>query len=218
MRTPTEIIQLAELFVKEELGKDSSGHDFWHIQRVRQMAVRIAAEEGADLFVCELAALLHDIPDEKLNDSKEAGLNKLNSWLDEYVADHGVKEQILSIITNMSYSGGHKPAMDSLEGRVVQDADRLDAIGAIGIARTFAYGGAKGRLMYDPEHPPEEFMTEEQYRKSNGSSINHFYEKLLKLKDLMNTKYAKQIATSRHEYMEGFLTQFYQEWNSEDGK
>lgn len=217
MNLQDKLIQQAEQFVKEQLEHNSCGHDYWHIHRVREMAVRIASEEGADRFICEITALLHDIPDEKLNPSKEAGMNKLNNWLDMHIEDQDIKQHIVHIIANMSFSGGHNPPMDTLEGQVVQDADRLDAIGAIGIGRTFAYGGAKGRLMYDPANKPEEFVSQEEYRKSNGSSINHFYEKLLKLKDLMNTNYAKKLAASRHQFMESFLEQFYAEWDSTDG-
>lgn len=216
MNAQDEIIELAEKFVKEQLQHDSSGHDWWHIHRVRQLAVRIAEKEGANPFICELAALLHDVADVKLNESKEAGIAKLENWAGHHVEDANVKDQILHIISTMSFNGGHNLPMTTLEGQIVQDADRLDALGAIGIARTFAYGGAKGRLMHDPESTPTEFTSEIEYRKNNGTSINHFYEKLLKLKDLMNTNYAKELAAHRHQFVEDYLNQFYDEWNSKE--
>jgi len=196
------VIELAEQFVKKELAQDSSGHDWWHIHRVRKLAVRMAKQEGADVFVCELAALLHDVADEKLNISKEAGLIKVRRWLENHVDDLRTIDRVLHIITNMSYRGGTNPPLESLEGQVVQDADRLDAIGAIGIARTFAFAGWKGHRMYEPG--------------TEGTAIDHFHEKLLKLKDLMNTAYAKKLAEQRHEWLEAYLRQFYMEWEGAD--
>lgn len=210
-----EVIRLAELFVKEQLGKDASGHDWWHIHRVRQIAVRIAAEEGADAYLCELAALLHDVADEKLNESKEAGLRKVSDWLAGSAADADTIAQVIVIIATMSYNGGHNPPMESLEGRIVQDADRLDAIGAIGIARTFAYAGWKGHLIYDPEQAPRESLTEEQYR-GGGTAIQHFYEKLLRLKGMMNTEYGQKMAEKRHQFMLDYLDRFYDEWEARE--
>ncbi|WP_223067904.1 HD domain-containing protein [Paenibacillus caui] len=206
------VIGQAERFVQEELGTDRSGHDWWHIHRVRNMALRLARQEQADLLVCELAALLHDIADEKLNASKEAGLNKVSVWLQRHVSDEDVIHKIMSIISTMSYNGGKNPPMTTLEGEIVQDADRLDAIGAIGIARTFAYGGSKGRSMHEPERD----FSNMDYRSEGNTSIHHFYEKLLKLKDLMNTDYARQLAESRHAFMQQYLDQFYQEWDAAD--
>ncbi|TVY08453.1 HD domain-containing protein [Paenibacillus cremeus] len=210
------ILEQARQWVRKELERDSSGHDWWHIARVTKMAKRLAAGEEADLYVCELAALLHDIADEKLNPSKEAGLQKVETWLEQARVTQEDRTHIMDIISTMSFSGGQGKPMSTLEGRVVQDADRLDAIGAIGIGRTFAYGGWKGRLMHNPELPPREQMTVEQYRSEGGTAINHFYEKLLKLKDLMNTNAARAVAEERHRYMELFLEQFYREWDAED--
>lgn len=206
------ILQQAEAFVRQELAADSSGHDFWHIDRVRTMAQRIAREEGADVFVCQLAALLHDIPDEKLNDSPEAGMKKLTDWLDAHRVEPDTRAHLLEIITTMSFKGGNRPPVRTLEGRIVQDADRLDAIGALGIARTFAYSGAKGQLSHDPDLAPRTDMTAEEYRAGKSTAVNHFHEKLLLLKDLMNTESAKRIAAERHRYMEEFLERFHAEW------
>ncbi|MGI2732843.1 HD domain-containing protein [Bacillus cytotoxicus] len=210
-----EQIQKTVTFVKNILEKDASGHDWYHIERVHKLATSLAKQEGGDLFVIEMAALLHDVADEKLNESEEAGMKKVSDWLEKLGVEQEIRKHILHIIANMSYKGGHGGKVESLEGKIVQDADRLDALGAIGIARTFAYGGAKGRLMYDPNIPPCESMTKEEYRKNNDPSFNHFYEKLLKLKDLMNTDAAKREAESRHLYMEEFIEQFMKEWNGQ---
>lgn len=211
----TEVIHKAEQFVKEKLQNDSSGHDWWHIDRVRNLALTIAAKENADLFICELAALLHDLADEKLAASEEEGLNAVHLWLSEHVQDLTIVSSVMEIISTMSFKGGSRPPMATTEGKVVQDADRLDAIGAIGIARTFAYAGAKGDLMYDPALPYRETMTKEEYRNGKSTAINHFHEKLLKLKSLMNTETAKKLAEDRHYYMEQFLKQFHTEWNGQ---
>ncbi|AJS59341.1 HD domain-containing protein [Paenibacillus sp. IHBB 10380] len=216
MNSHIDIIERAEKFVKEQLQNDPSGHDWWHIHRVRVMALRMAKKEGGNEFICELASLLHDVADEKLNLSKEAGMNKVMDWLNEYVTDIEIREQVLLIISTMSYNGGHNPPMNTIEGQIVQDADRLDALGAIGIARTFAYGGSKGRLMHIPESTPRGVMSQEEYRSSEGTAIHHFYEKLFKLKDLMNTEYGKLIARQRHEYMKEYVEQFYAEWDAKD--
>jgi uncharacterized protein len=210
----TEIISRAEAYVKQELGKDSSGHDWWHIYRVTNTARQLASLENADLFICELAALLHDIADEKLNPSKAAGLQKVENWLLQNEVPTKATAQVMEIIATMSYNGGHNKPMQTLEGKIVQDADRLDALGALGIARTFAYAGYKGHLMHNPELAVRTEMTKENYRNSESTAINHFYEKLLKLKDLMNTEAGKRMAAERHAYMENFLKQFYQEWES----
>ncbi|TJY43871.1 HD domain-containing protein [Cohnella pontilimi] len=204
-----DIIHSAEQFVKKELESDHTGHDWWHIERVRRLALEIAKLEKADPFICELAALLHDVADEKLNVSKEAGLDKVRTWLFDHVEDVQVIEHVMTIISTMSFNGGANPPMDTLEGQIVQDADRLDAIGAIGIARTFTYGGSKGRVMHDPFFE----VTDTHYRSPNKTTIYHFYEKLLKLKDLMNTAHARRMAEDRHEFMLRYLEQFYKEWN-----
>ncbi|OAB41728.1 HD domain-containing protein [Paenibacillus glacialis] len=208
----TLIIQKATEFVRNELENESSGHDWYHIYRVTQSAKTIAIEEGADLFVCELAALLHDIADPKLNISEEVGLARVNSWLEQNEVPRDASEHVMQIISTMSYKGGGKPPMATLEGKVVQDADRLDAIGAMGIARVFAFSGAKGRKFHDPSIDPRMDMSEEEYRNGEDTAINHFYEKLLKLKDLMNTNYGKTLAMGRHQFMQDYLDRFYAEW------
>lgn len=212
------ILEQARIYVRQELERDSSGHDWWHIVRVAGMAKRLAAGERADVFVCELAATLHDVADEKLNPSKEAGLRKVESWLESAAVRPEDRMHVMDIISTMSYGGGQGKPMRTPEGRVVQDADRLDAIGAIGVARTFAYGGWKGTPMHNPELPPRERMTAEQYRNEESTAVNHFYEKLLKLKVLMNTDTARAVAEERHRFMEQFLEQFYREWDAEDAR
>ncbi|KEO80339.1 MULTISPECIES: HD domain-containing protein [Paenibacillus] len=207
-----DIIQKAEPFVQQQLEHDHSGHDWWHIDRVRKLSLKIAAKEGADSFICELAALLHDVADEKLNDSKQAGLDKVEQWLLLHVSDLDIIAHVMTIIATMSYNGGQNPPMETLEGQVVQDADRLDALGAIGIARTFMYAGSKGSMMH---HPDKDF-SQHEYRAAGKSAIYHFYEKLLKLQDLMNTTYARELAEVRHQWMELYLEQFYREWNVDD--
>ncbi|WP_409345617.1 HD domain-containing protein [Paenibacillus sp. MBLB4367] len=209
------IVQQAEQFAKSVLGADSSGHDWWHVYRVTKLAQKLAAKEGADRFTCTMAALLHDIADEKLNPSKEAGIAKVRGWLSDHEVDELHAAHIVEIISTMSYGDGAGKAMRTPEGRVVQDADRLDALGAIGIARTFAYSGWKGQLLYDPELPPRERMTKEEYRSGKSTAVNHFYEKLFRLKALMNTDAARQIAEDRHRLMEQFLHSFYEEWDPE---
>ncbi|WP_019152541.1 HD domain-containing protein [Robertmurraya massiliosenegalensis] len=209
-----KMIKFTKEYVYNELHNESSGHDWYHIARVTFMARTIAIEEHADEFICEMAALLHDIADEKLNESEEAGLQKVITWLNSIGTDASTIQRIISIISTMSFKGGGQPKMTSLEGQVVQDADRLDAIGAIGIARTFAYAGSKGELIYDPELKPRINMTKEEYRKGRSSAINHFYEKLLTLKEKMNTGYAKQLAEERHRLMEQYLDDFFNEWKT----
>ncbi|OIJ12786.1 phosphohydrolase [Anaerobacillus arseniciselenatis] len=207
-----EVLIQAEMYVRSILEEDSSGHDWWHIHRVRGLAKKIAINEGADLFICEITALLHDLADEKLFGDEEKGLLSIEEWLKEHGVCQESRTHILTIIKTMSFKGGNRKPMETKEGRVVQDADRLDAIGAIGIGRTFAYAGAKEELMYDPSIPVRTEMTKEEYRKGKSTAINHFYEKLLKLKDLMNTDYGKQLAEERHQYLEVFLERFLEEW------
>lgn len=205
----TDIIKLAEKFVKKELEFDPSGHDWWHIDRVRRLAVDIAKSEKADSFICELSALLHDVADEKLNVSKQAGIDKVSNWLLNHIEDWKLIDSVMTIITTMSYNGGNNPPMETIEGQIVQDADRLDALGAIGIARTFLYSGNKGQIMHNPELD----NTPTERRSINKTAVLHFYEKLFKLKDLMNTDYAKELASSRHRFMEVYLDQLYKEWD-----
>ncbi|WP_019911899.1 HD domain-containing protein [Paenibacillus sp. HW567] len=210
----TPIIAEAESFAKEQLGQDRTGHDWFHTDRVRNMAALIAEMEQADIVICTIAALLHDVADEKLNPSKEAGLLKVHNWLAQHLSDEGQIRHIMQIIETMSFSGGGGAPMSTLEGQVVQDADRLDALGAIGITRTMVFSGAKGRPVYDPEITPRDETLQKEYRDySKGTAVNHFYEKLLKLKDLMNTPYGRKLAEERHNFMLIFLEQFYKEWN-----
>ncbi|MBT2685855.1 HD domain-containing protein [Bacillus sp. ISL-37] len=207
-------IAMAEEFVKNELGKDSSGHDWHHIDRVRKNARLIwSKEQQGDWFIIEMAALLHDIPDDKLNESEEAGWMKLDSFFQSIQLDSEISSRIKGCIGTVSYKGGRVIELDSIEAEIVQDADRLDALGAIGIARTFAFGGKKGHPIYEPDLNVRGKMTLEEYRNGDSSSVNHFYEKLLKLKDKMNTEQARQLAKERHQFMETFLDQFYSEWN-----
>lgn len=212
-----EIINKTRDHVKEILSGEASGHDWWHIYRVWNTAKTIGQGENADLFVIELAALLHDIADWKFNGGDEtAGARVSKDWLESLGVDAKTIDEVCDIIVTSSFKGaGVKAEMKTIEGKIVQDADRLDAIGAIGIARTFAYGGSKGREIYDPNIKPEFHNTAEQYKNNTEPTINHFYEKLLLLKDLMNTKTAKKKAQGRHRYMEEFLDKFYKEW---DGK
>ncbi|MCZ4150506.1 phosphohydrolase, partial [Escherichia coli] len=188
------VLQAARAFVQGDTAGNADGHDWPHVERVTALAVELAHREGADPYICELAALLHDVPDEKLNESLEAGMAKLNAWLDLQQLEPGVKEAVVSIIRTISFAGGDRAPVSSLEAQVVQDADRLDALGAIGIARTFAFAGARGREMYDPSLPPRESMTREEYRNGRSTTINHFYEKLFKLKDRMSTTVGKELA------------------------
>lgn len=213
--TKKSILQAARDFVYQELKDDSSGHDWWHIVRVANNAVTIAEKEGADLFICELAALLHDIADGKLNQSEAAGLQKVEQWLLSHEVSEVDRRHILDIIAKMSFKGGQtKEVVSSLEGKIVQDADRLDAIGAIGIARAMAYSGHTGRPIHDPDLQPRETMTLAEYRNGKSSAIMHFYEKLLKLKDSMHTAAAKELAEGRHRFLEVYLDEFYDEWEA----
>ena len=202
--------------VKRTLAGDSSGHDWWHIDRVRKTAVVIATGERADLFVVELAALLHDIADWKFHGGDEtAGPRAARDWLVQNAVSTATIDAVCGIIANVSYKGAGVPTeMPTLEGKCVQDADRLDAIGAIGIARAFAFGGHFGRSMYDPEIPAEIHESFAAYTSKGGPTINHFYEKLLLLKDRMQTAEGKRLALQRHQVMEDFLKQFFAEWNA----
>jgi uncharacterized protein len=204
-------------YVKNTLAGAEGGHDWFHIERVWKNAKLIASGEECDLEVVELAALLHDIADSKFHGGdEEIGPKTAANWLRSQNYPQDRIDRIASIIRASSYKGGANEHEDhSIEFHIVQDADRLDAIGAIGIARTFNYGGFKNRAIYDPSIAPNLNMTKEQYKKSTAPTINHFYEKLLLLKDLMNTESGKRIAEQRHQYMEGFLNQFYNEWNGQ---
>ncbi len=196
------------------LAGDSAGHDWWHIERVRRVALTIAREEQANLFLVELAALLHDVADWKFaGGDEQAGPAAARKWLMSLEVDDPTIDHVCRIIGQLSFKGaGVATPMDSLEGACVQDADRLEAIGAIGIARTFAYGGWKGQSMHDPELPPQLHGSFTEYKQNKGTTINHFYEKLLLLKDRMNTAAGKRMAEARHEFMQQYLDQFFAEW------
>lgn len=203
-------------FVENKLKGEGSGHDWWHIVRVYNNALNIAKnEKNVDLTVVELASLLHDISDWKFNDGDHnVGSDIATTWLQGLKVDNDIIHHVAEIIRDISFRGAAELSpMKSLEGMIVQDADRLDAIGAIGIARTFAYGGFVKREMYNPEVLPEKHISFEHYKKSKGTTINHFYEKLLLLKNRMNTDTGKKLALLRHNFMENYLEEFYKEWN-----
>ncbi len=210
-----KIVGKTECFVKEKLNNAEGGHDWWHIDRVRKTSLTIAEGENIDLTVLELGALLHDIADPKFHDGdEEVGPRTAVDWLKLLDLDRKSIEHIEKIIRNISYKNSFEDqAFNSKELQIIQDADRLDAIGAIGIARTFNYGGHKGFELYNPEIDPVNFKSKEDYKKSNAPTINHFYEKLLLLKDKMNTKKGKEMAQQRHDFMLKFLEQFYFEWD-----
>jgi uncharacterized protein len=213
----TDLIHKTILFVKEKLENAEGGHDWFHIERVYKNALLIAKNEACDSTVIQLGALLHDIADSKFHNGDETiGPKTARAFLESEATDEATIVHVVNIIENISFKGGNfEKKFSSIELDIVQDADRLDAIGAIGIARTFNYGGFKNRVLYDPEIAPNTSMTKEEYKKNDSPTLNHFYEKLLLLKDKMNTKTGKQIAEQRHRYMEGFLSQFYAEWEGE---
>ena len=215
--TQQQIIDQTVQFVKTQLQNAEGGHDWFHIERVWKNAKLIAQDEKCDRGIVELGALLHDIADSKFHDGDETvGPRVAKEFLESLEVPKDVMEHVANIIKYISYKGGHQSKdFSSIELHIVQDADRLDAIGAIGIARTFNYGGFKNRAIYDPNIPADLDMSSAQYKKSTAPTINHFYEKLLLLKDLMNTETGQQIAQQRHDYMQGFLDQFYAEWNGE---
>ena len=204
-------------FVKQELQNAEGGHDWFHIDRVYKNSLLIAKTESCDALVVQLGALLHDIADSKFHNGDETvGPRVAREYLESKAVSQDIIDHVVLIIENISYKGGNfEKKFSSKELDIVQDADRLDAIGAIGIARTFNYGGFKNRTLYDPEIAPKTGMSKEEYKKNDSPTINHFYEKLLLLKDKMNTDTGKQIAEQRHQYMEGFLSQFYAEWEGE---
>lgn len=213
----TDLLRRTEQLIRERLAGDSSGHDWWHIDRVRRNAMHIAREERADLFIVELAALLHDVADWKFHGGDDtAGPRAARDWLTSNQVDPVVIDRVCEIISTVSFKGaGVATEMVTIEGKCVQDGDRLDAIGAVGIARAFAFGGHFGRAMYDPEVPPHLHQSFAEYKSKGGPTINHFYEKLLLLKDRMQTSAGRRLATARHEFMERYLEQFYAEWNGE---
>jgi len=210
-----ELINRTIELVKEKLEGTESGHDWFHIERVWKLSLKIQEKEGGDKLIIELAALLHDIADPKFYNGDETIASRIvNEFLTEQKVDSETIEKVIFIIENMSFKNRNDaPENLPLELKIVQDADRLDAIGAIGIARTFNFGGYKNNLMYHPNIKPKLNQSKEEYKKSNGTTINHFYEKLLLLKDLLNTETAKEIAEHRHQFMLQFLDEFYKEWN-----
>ncbi|SEL88739.1 uncharacterized protein SAMN04488008_106163 [Maribacter orientalis] len=218
--TNSEIVEETILFVKEALRNAEGGHDWFHIQRVFNNTILISKEEDVNILVVSLGALLHDIADAKFNDGDESlGPKMAENFLFSINVPIEIINHVVNIIKFSSFKAGlsdgkiKKKLFSSKELQVVQDADRLDAIGAIGIARTFNYGGYKNRMLYDPSIPPNLNMTKEEYKNSTAPTINHFYEKLLLLKDKMNTKTGKRLAEERHQYMVDYLKQFYYEWN-----
>lgn len=204
-------------FVKEKLRDAEAGHDWFHMERVYKNALLIASNESCDLTVVKLGALLHDIADSKFNDGDETvGPKVARAFLESQNASEETIVHVVNIIENISFKGGNfEKKFTSKELEIVQDADRLDALGAIGIARTFHYGGFKNRTIFDPHIAPKFNMSKEEYKKSEAPTINHFYEKLLLLKDKMNTETGKKLAEQRHQFMERFLSQFYAEWDGE---
>lgn len=211
----SQIVESTAAHVRGLLGADATGHDWHHVERVRRNALAIAREEGADLFVVELAALLHDIADWKFHGGDElAGSRAARAWLESLGCEVSAIDHVCRIIDGLSFKGaGVETNMPTPEGAAVQDADRLEALGAIGVARAFAYGGAKGRLLYDPEHPPEMHASFEAYKKNAGPTLNHFYEKLLLLKDRMQTGAGRRMAQERHQYLADFVARFLAEWH-----
>jgi uncharacterized protein len=214
MLSSSEIIERTIAYVKQELANAEGGHDWFHIERVWKSAQRIAKTEQADLLIVELGALLHDIADSKFNGGdEEIGPLKAETFLQSLSLDGSSIERVVYIIRNISFKGGKQhTALRTIELDIVQDADRLDAIGAIGIARAFNYGGFKNRELYNPNILPNLNMSKEEYKKSNAPTLNHFYEKLLLLQDLMNTETGRHMAAQRHQFMELYLSQFYSEW------
>ena len=211
----SSIISKTCKLVENRLAGDGSGHDWWHIFRVWTLAKKIAVEEKAQLETVELGALLHDIADWKFHGGDDSiGPTMAQEFLNNNDVDPQVIESVVDIVSTISYKGaGVATPMKTLEGKIVQDADRLDAIGALGIARTFAYGGYKNRLIYHPDEKPVLHQSYADYKNNKGHTINHFYEKLLLLKERMNTKTGKRIADGRHQFMQSFLEQFYREWD-----
>ena len=214
---PSELISKTIVFVQNQLQNAEGGHDWFHIERVYKNAIAIAEHEKCDKTIVQLGALLHDIADSKFHNGDESiGPKIARTFLESENVDAETINYVINIIENISFKGGNfEKTFRSIELEIVQDADRLDAIGAIGIARTFNYGGFKNRPLYDPAVSPNLHMSKEEYKNSEAPTINHFYEKLLLLKDKMNTETGKKMAQKRHHFMETFLSQFYAEWDGE---
>lgn len=213
----TDTLAATEAFARAKLEGEGTGHDWWHLHRVREIALRLAREEGGcDLEVVELAALLHDIDDWKFSGDEKAASRAARAWLESIGAPEATIAHVCEIADTISFKGAGVPTpMRTKEGMVVQDADRLEALGAIGIARAFAYGGAKGQELHSPDIEPRPHASFEAYKKGTKTTINHFHEKLLLLKDRMQTEAGRRLAAERHRYMEEFLARFGAEW---DGK
>ena len=212
----SELVQKIKSHVQEVFKHDATGHDWFHIERVYKMAIYLQSQEGGDLEIIELAALLHDISDHKMNGGVlNAGGNIAYELLMDYGCSEIKAQNVKEIVDGVSYKGANvEDKMQSIEGKIVQDADRLDAIGAIGIARAFAFGGNKNRPMYLPDSKPEMHDSFESYANAKSHTVNHFYEKLLLLKNRLNTETASKIGQRRHVFMEEYLQQFYNEWNT----
>ena len=208
------LLQATTTFVKQQLATAEGGHDWFHILRVYNNSLQISKTENCDIEVVQLSALLHDIADSKFHDGDEnIGPKTARKFLESQNVAIKTIDHVVQIIENISFKGGHKNSnFNSIELQIVQDADRLDAIGAVGIARTFNYGGFKNREIYNPEIKPNLSMSKDEYKNNVAPTINHFYEKLLLLKDKMNTETGKKLAQERHDFMEVFLDQFYKEW------
>lgn len=210
------MVEKAKRYVKKYMDRDASGHDWYHVQRVLHLAETIAAQEikntELDMEAVQLIALLHDVDDRKLSPRTYDNVDRAREFLYKNDVPAEKRKMILNSIRKLSFKGTGATVPDSLEGRIVQDADRLDAMGAIGIARAFAFGGSRGTVIYDPDQRPKLDMNEETYNSGQSNGINHFYEKLLRLKDLMNTETGKAMAEHRHSFMESYLEEFYAEW------
>lgn len=209
------VINKIELELKKQFSEEATGHDWYHIDRVRRVALQIHELEGGDREIIELAALLHDISDHKFNGGDfELGGDLAMEILNQHGISEEIQNKVAEIVRNVSFKGsGVEDTMETLEGQIVQDADRIDALGAIGIARTFAYGGSVGSMIYDPNIEPKENQSKESYVKNRSHTINHFYEKLLLLEERMHTATGKEIAKERTDFMKDYLNQFYREWN-----
>ncbi len=208
------IVKKIQKLVEKHLSGEATGHDWWHAWRAWKLAKKIAKKEGGDLFIIELAALLHDVEDWKFNNRKNSGVNLAKKWLTGLKINKKIVNHVCHIVKNISFKGADiENRIKTKEGKIVQDADRLDAVGAIGIARVFAYSGYAGKEIYNPRTKPKPHKTFREYRQAKNTAINHFYEKILLLKNRLNTKTAKEMAEKRHEFVKQFLNQFYKEWS-----